>query len=74
MARVVIVVEEMGYAYRQEIGYYLLLEKGVATRNYTLKATPAGGVPMQRSGLGYSPSRRHCVWSRIQRFDTFCIG
>ena len=43
MARVVIVVEEMRYAYRQEIGFYLLLEMGVATRNYTLKATPAGG-------------------------------
>ena len=44
MARVAIVVEEMRYAYRQEIGYYyLLLGKGVATRNYTLKATPAGG-------------------------------
>ena len=43
MARVVIVVDGMRYAYRQEIGYFWHLEMGVATRNYTLKATPAGG-------------------------------
>ena len=61
MARVVIVVEEMRYANRQEIGYYLLLEKGVATRNYTLKATPAGGYCVT-FGAGYTPHQMVDLW------------
>ena len=67
MAHVAIVVEEMGYAYyRQEIGYYLLLEKGVATRNYTLKATPAGGQVIWTRNFFHSSD---CV-TRIISSDT----
>ena len=36
MVRVVIVVEEMRYASRQETGYFWQIGMGVAQRNYTL--------------------------------------